>query len=83
MALWRPDTLHVTGGRANNRRWRLLLAARPGPIQRLSYSATHAGGYDLELQLRKPGAGQYKLDLTTTPVSTKPRPSRLGTRVAP
>jgi len=83
MAFWKPGTLHVTGGRANNRRWRLLLAARPGPIQRFAYRATHGGGYYLELQLRKPGAGQYQLDLTTTPVSTKPRRSRLEARAAP
>jgi subtilisin family serine protease len=61
LILWRPGTKSVLG---NGFGLPIAVSIRPGKTERLSYRATKAGRYYVELRLRRAGSTRYSLQLT-------------------
>jgi hypothetical protein len=60
--LWSPRTKTVLKGR--RAKWRVAQSAHAGRTEALTYRASQAGWYYVELQVTKPGAGRYSVRLT-------------------
>jgi subtilisin family serine protease len=64
LALWRPGTTQVSD--PHQRKLRLSQSVRGGAVQNLSYRATKAGWYYVEVKVSSPGSGGYTLTLKKT-----------------
>jgi subtilisin family serine protease len=62
VTLWSPRTKTVLKGR--RAKWRVAQSAHAGRTEALTYRASQAGWYYVELQVTKPGAGRYSVRLT-------------------
>ncbi len=61
LTLWQPGTPPVLHGNARSRR--AAQGSRPGAAQHLSYRVRTAGWYYVEVDVVRPGAGAYTLEL--------------------
>jgi len=61
LSLWKPGTRTLSSRAA--RRLRLAHSARPGSLQRISYTARAGGWYYVGVTIAKTGGGSYRLSL--------------------
>ena len=71
LVIWRPGAPAFTPGPAYARDWLAATALGPGPTESLTYTATKAGEYTIEVAAAA-GRGRYTLNVRRTPEAGPP-----------